>query len=71
MSWKILELVVSCRTCRELPNKHSDCEGSAIVIEHGIAEMRALKAKAIALQSAPERSFSCSLVEQSGGLLEF
>jgi hypothetical protein len=40
-------------------------------VEHAIAETRALKAKAIALQSAPERSFSCSLVEQSGGLLEF
>jgi hypothetical protein len=40
-------------------------------VEHAIAETRALKAKAIALQLAPERSFSCSLVEQSGGLSEF
>jgi hypothetical protein len=37
-------------------------------VEHAVAETRALKAKAFALQSAPERSFSSSLVEQSGGL---
>jgi hypothetical protein len=40
-------------------------------VEHAVAETRALKAKAFALQSAPERSFSSSLVEQSGGSSEF
>lgn len=35
-------------------------------VEHAIAETRALKAKAF-LHAAPERSFSSSLVEQSGG----
>ncbi|KAG0614073.1 hypothetical protein M758_6G149500 [Ceratodon purpureus] len=39
-------------------------------IEHTIAEARALKAKAF-LHGAPERSFSSSLVEQSGGSSDF
>lgn len=54
--------------------KKVECMGMMFgedTVEHAVAETRALKAKGFAVQAAPERSFSGSVIEQSGGSSDF